>query len=144
MSCVHKLFSAHCLSTNVHVCRSPPSAPQVAAIKVRRLETRIKRILAVVQASDSPSDADLNMLDRALNESRKDMGRLQKPVYVLSEDLVMRAQELLLSRREDRRIVKERGQMRKVASKLFQSLSHFEHEFRNRVEEPVAIELSKV
>ena len=69
---------------------------------------------------------------------------MQKPVYVLSEDLVTRAQELLLSRREDRRIVKERGQMRKVASKLFQSLSHFEHEFRNRVEEPVAMELSKV
>jgi len=123
--------------------RPPPSAPAVARVKVRRLEARIKRILAVVQASESPTDADLNKLDRALNEARRDMGRQAKPVYVLSEELVSRAQELLRSRREDRRRVKERGQMRKVASKLFQSLSHFEHEFRNRVEEPISVDFSK-
>lgn len=37
--------------------RPPPSAPVVARIKKRRLAVRIERILGVILATDSPSDA---------------------------------------------------------------------------------------
>ena len=113
-------------------------------IKKRRLEVRMKHVLAFVQSLDVPTDSDLNLLDHVLREARRDMDRLQKPVYVLNEDVVSRAQKLLHACREDRRVVKERSHMKKVAAKLFQSLSHMEHEFRNRVEERISVELSKV
>ena len=96
--------------------RPPPSAPDIAKIKKRRLTAHLERILAIVVATESPTETDLNLLEDALSIPLVVVGLDQTVESILGEDLVNNARELLSSRREARRRAKELADMRELGT----------------------------
>ena len=121
--------------------RPPSTAPEIANIKKRRLATRLERILAIVLATDHPSESDLTLLEDAISLDGLLVGLTVTVESILGETLVKNGRELLSKRREERRRTKELADMRDLATTLFTKLAEIEATVRTEVDSPMSNEL---